>query len=242
MSGVPRENGFRKLQRIRPAAAEAEPAGREGRAILMCAGEYEPVQIPHGEGDIVVAVDGGLQALLAQGIGPDLVLGDFDSLPESLRPFLADLEERAPDKLLRLPREKDDTDTVHAARVCLARGYREFWLYGALGGRLDHTMANIQTLAWLKERGADGYLVGKNVLATVLEGEEVLLPAGFAGTFSLFALDRKVSGVTLKGMKYPLEGAELANTFPLGVSNEVRADRRASVSVGTGMALMILQI
>ncbi|MDO4418200.1 MAG: thiamine diphosphokinase [Eubacteriales bacterium] len=211
------------------------------RAILMCAGEYEPVEILPGPEDLVVAVDGGLERLLSQQIEPDLVLGDFDSLPESCRPYLTALEEKDPERLLRLPCEKDDTDTIYAARVCLERGCEELALYGALGGRLDHTVANIQTLAWIRDRGADGYLLGKNVLATVLEEEKVLLPDGYAGTFSLFALDPEVAGVTLEGMKYPLSEAVLTSSFPLGVSNEVRGDRRAAVTVRRGKALMILQ-
>lgn len=211
------------------------------RAVLMCAGEYEPVEIPRLAGDLMVAVDGGLGRLLQQGIGPDLVLGDFDSLEEQYRPYLAVLEASSPEKLLRLPCEKDDTDTVYAAKLCLARGYTELWFYGALGGRLDHTIANVQTLAWLAKRGARGYLLGKRTLAAVLCAETVLLPEGYEGTFSLFALDERVTGVTLTGMKYPLTGAVLENSFPLGVSNEVRAQEQAGVTVGTGLALMILE-
>lgn len=211
------------------------------RAILMCAGAYEPMELRPEPGDLVAAVDGGLERLLSQQIEPDLVVGDFDSLPASCRPWLAMLEEKHPEKVLRLPCEKDDTDTIYAARLCLERGYEVLELYGALGGRLDHTVANIQTLAWIRDRGADGYLLGKNVLATVLEEEKVLLPKGYAGTFSLFALDPEAAGVTLEGMKYPLSEAVLTNAFPLGVSNEVRGDRRAAVTVRRGKALMILQ-
>lgn len=210
-------------------------------AILMCAGEYEPMPVPVRPGDLVVAVDAGLERLLMQKIEPDLVLGDFDSLDEKYAPCLEKLGREQPERLLRLPVEKDDTDTIYACRLCLERGYRRIRIYGALGGRLDHTIANIQTLAWLKERGADGALVGKNTFVTVLEGEKVLLPEGFTCTFSLFALDPKAEGVTLTGMKYPLSGAELTNTFPLGVSNEVYGRQRASAEVLAGKALMILQ-
>ena len=234
------------------------------RAILMCAGEYEPIPIPVGEkhkslrsakafeycreDPLVVAVDGGLPRLLAQGIMPDLVLGDFDSLEDRFRPYLDEFEAVHPGCLLRLPCEKDDTDTIYAARMCLQRGCREILFYGALGGRLDHTVANLQTLSWLKEEGAEGYLIGKTTLAAVIGGETVLLPADYEGTFSFFALDREVTGVTLKGMKYPLSEVTVTNTFPVGVSNEVNADTvrgtasgRASVTVREGLALMILE-
>ena len=148
----------------------------KGRAILMCAGEYEPMEILRGAEDFVVAVDGGLARLLEAGIEPDLVLGDFDSLEEKYLPWLDCLKNTRPERLSQLPCEKDDTDTLHAVRVCLERGYKRIDLYGALGGRLDHTIANIQTLSWIRRQGGCGYLLGKNTLATVLCGEMILLP------------------------------------------------------------------
>ena len=240
------------------------------RAILMCAGEYEPIPIPVGEknkslrfaeafdnapgkpdgagGTIVAAVDGGLPRLLAQDIMPDLVLGDFDSLDNKYRPYLEQFGALHPDRLLRLPREKDDTDTVYAARMCLELGCRELLFYGALGGRLDHTIANIQTLVWLKKQGADGYLIGKKTLVAVIGSETVLLPADYEGMFSLFALDAEVSGVTLEGMKYPMSEGTVTNSFPIGVSNEIHPETvsgtvrgRAVVTVRSGLALMILE-
>lgn len=235
------------------------------RAILMCAGAYEPVPIPVGkksrslrsaeafdfcaeDAPLVVAVDGGLPRLLAQDITPDIVLGDFDSLDRKFHPLLEEFGTAHPDSLMRLPCEKDDTDTVYACRICLERGCSELLFYGALGGRLDHTFANIQTLTWLKKQGADGYLIGKTTLACVLSAETIYLPPDYEGTFSLFALDERLTGVTLRGMKYPLTEANLTNTFPIGVSNEVdggtvrgTVDGRACVTVRGGHALMILE-
>lgn len=235
------------------------------RAILMCAGEYEPVPIPveketqslrsaeafddcRDERPLVVAVDGGLPRLLAQGITPDIVLGDFDSLDPAFESILEKFGSENPDRLLRLPCEKDDTDTVYASRICLEHGCKELLFYGALGGRLDHTVANLQTLVWLKKRGADGYLIGKTTLACLVEAETLRLPPDYEGTFSLFALDERVTGVTLRGMKYPLAEAKLTHAFPIGVSNEVDRDSVrqtedgcASVSVRSGLALVILE-
>lgn len=200
------------------------------RAILMCAGEYEEMEILRRAEDLVIAVDGGLPRLLAQGIGPDLILGDFDSLGKDMFPFLEQVERTGEKKVLRLPAEKDDTDTIYAARLCLEQGYRDFLIYGALGGRLDHTMANIQTLVWLKDRGARAFLVGKRTLVCVLSGEKLAFPKEFEGIFSLFALDQRVTGVTLEGMKYPLRDAELTNSFPLGVSNEISYEISSEIS------------
>ena len=202
------------------------------RAILMCAGEYEEMEILRRAEDLVIAVDGGLPRLLAQGMGPDLILGDFDSLGKDMFPFLEQAERGGEKKVLRLPVEKDDTDTIYAAKLCLEQGYRDFLIYGALGGRLDHTMANIQTLAWLKDRGARAFLVGKRTLVSVLRSEKLTFPEDFEGIFSLFALDQRVTGVTLEGMKYPLRDAELTNSFPLGVSNEISPEISSEISRG----------
>lgn len=271
----------------------------ERTAILMCAGDYEPMEIPVGrpvagaaggsvrsaagnavrraegrcdqiaagspvrsaagdparEGVLVVAVDGGLPRLLGQGIEPDLVVGDFDSLcvqsAVGYASFMEELERAHPERLLRLPVEKDDTDTVYAARLCLERGYRRIVIYGALGGRLDHTVANLQTLAFIRERGGRGFLLAKRpgaarpavTLATVISAERLLVPEGFEGTFSIFSMDRRIGGVTLEGMKYPLRDASLGNAFPLGVSNEVSAAGGAGAyaEVRSGTALVVLE-
>ncbi len=235
---------------------------RSAEAFDYSAGEAPPVKgldsagdVPSdrgldsaGEAPLIIGVDGGFPRLLAQGIMPDIVLGDFDSLEKKYHPQLERFGAVHPDSLFRLPCEKDDTDTVYAARMCLERGCRELLFYGALGGRLDHTFANLQTLTWLKKQGADAYLIGKTTLAAVVSGETVLLPADYEGTFSLFALDEKVTGVTLKGMKYPLADADMTNTFPIGVSNEVNRATvcgtdggRASVTIRGGYALMVLE-
>lgn len=228
-------------QTIKTKFMNKDRKDKKGRAILMCAGEYEEMEILRYAEDLVAAVDGGLPRLLEAGLVPDLVLGDFDSLDRRYLPYIEMLEKTAPERIQRLPCEKDDTDTVHAARVCLERGFRELVIYGGLGGRLDHTIANVQTLAWIRRQGARGYLMGRNTLVSALCGEKIVFPEGFEGTFSVFALDGKVTGVTLEGMKYPLTEGTLVNFFPLGVSNEIRADQRASVAVRTGLALMILQ-
>ena len=108
------------------------------------------IALARGRAALVIAADGGLRHLEAQGLTADLIVGDFDSLgrvPEG-------------DNILRHPVEKDDTDMLLAVRTGLDRGYRVFVLYGGLGGRLDHTYANLQVLNFLASRGASGGLLG----------------------------------------------------------------------------------
>ena len=126
-----------------------------------------------------------------------------------------------------------------AVRKGLEQGCRRFVLYGALDGpRLDHTVANLQTLLYLAEHGARGYLVGKHHIVTALRNETVVFPAGCTGIFSLFCFGETARGVTLTGLKYPLEDGSLESGFPLGVSNHFTGEK-ATVTVEAGSLIAI---
>ena len=177
------------------------------------------------DGDLVIAADGGQKALARMGIKPHLVVGDFDS---------SDAPADIPS--VRHPKEKDDTDTALAIREGASRGFRTFALYGCVGGRLDHTIGVIQTALGAAKSGYRVFLVGEGTVSTVLKNERFDFAP--AGTVSVFSLTERSEGVTLKGLKYPLEDATLTNDFPLGVSNEGEGSE-ASVSVKNG-ALYLL--
>lgn len=214
---------------------------KTGKCILVCAGDMGEEEILYKEGDFLIAVDGGLGYLAERNMVPDYILGDFDSLKDEYFSILSAFREKHPGEVTALPVEKDDTDTVAAARLGLERGYKDFIIYGGLGGRrLDHTLANIQTLVFLKKQGAQALLTGQGTDLFVLSGETASFDGDFEGTFSLFALDPEVKGVTIRGMKYPLEDGTLTSSFPLGVSNHISKGQRASVCVGEGMALAVL--
>ena len=198
-----------------------------GKCIIFCAAGFDsPVQ-PIVETDFIIAADGGLVHTKKLGITPHEILGDFDSLghiPEGANVF---------------PVEKDDTDAMLAVRRGLSLCYREFVLYGNLDGpRLDHTVANFQTLQYLADHGASGYLVGETYLVTVVKNESIRFPAGAEGTVSVFCLGRDAEGVTLEGLYYPLENGTLSAGFPLGVSNHF-AGMEAKISVQNGSLLVL---
>lgn len=221
----------------RREADEAKP--QEGRCILICAGDMTLSEIPVEEQDLVIAVDGGLSYCELLQVEPDLVLGDFDSLSPQGERAVKELEERIPDRVLRLPAEKDDTDTLAAVKEGLRRGCRDFRIYGGMGGRLEYTLANIQCLLYLKNRGAAGYLVDGGGMAFVIRDEKVSFREGLEGRLSLLSLTDTAEGVTLEGLKYPLENAVVRNEFPIGVSNEFTG-AAASVRVENGDLLCIL--
>lgn len=198
-----------------------------GSCIVFCAAEFDRLIAPISPTDYVIAADGGLRHTQALGIVPQEILGDFDSLgytPAGARVF---------------PVEKDDTDAMLAARRGLALGCREFWYYGSLDGpRLDHTLANYQTLQYLADHGAVGYLIGRDFLATVVKNGSVSFPAGGEGLISLFCLGADARGVDIEGLHYPLQGGTLTAGFPLGVSNHFTG-APARISVASGSLLVL---
>lgn len=195
--------------------------------VIFCAAGFDGLLEPIGPEDFVIAADGGVKHTQKLGISCNVVLGDFDSLgciPEGANVF---------------PVEKDDTDSMLAIRRGLEAGFRRFVIYGGLDGpRLDHTVANFQALQFLAEHGAVGYLVGKEYIAGVLRNEQAEFPAAAIGIFSLFCMGADASGVTIRGLRYPLTDGVLSAGFPLGVSNHFMG-RPGSVAVRQGSLLML---
>jgi len=205
-----------------------------GKCIVIGAGDLTIGEIGVGEEDLIIAVDGGLGYCSVLGLEPDLILGDFDSVTEEEAKAVELLEEQIPDRIVRLPREKDDTDMLAALKEGLRRGYRDFRIYAGTGGRFDHTLANIQCLLYLKNRNAVGYLVDGSGMMLVVKNESVQFKKGLEGYLSLFSLTEMSKGVSIRGMKYELENAVITNDFPVGISNEfVDAESTISVEDGT---------
>ena len=181
------------------------------------------------ENDFIIAADAGYRCLEQLGVKADLVVGDFDSLgsiPQG-------------EQVIRYPVMKDDTDTMISVKLGLERGFDVFYIYGGLGGeRTDHTIANIQTLAYIANNGGEGYLIGDNENITVIKNAEIVFSNKTRGTISIFALGGTALGVTLEGLLYPLENATLTSDFPIGVSNEFTGIP-ARIKVNNGYLLVI---
>ena len=195
--------------------------------VIFCAAECDGLARPISPGALVIAADGGLRHTEKLGIIPNAVLGDFDSLgytPEGANVF---------------PVEKDDTDAMLAVRLGLERGCDDFLLYGSLDGpRLDHTVANFQTLQYLADHGATGYLIGNTAMVTVVKNGKITFPAGLSGTISVFCIGKDAEGVTETGLFYGLENGILTSGFPLGVSNHFTG-KKAEISVKNGSLLVL---
>ena len=194
--------------------------------IIFCAAGFDGLLFPIPEDALVIAADGGLRHTQALGIRPDVILGDFDSLGY------------VPDDSQVYPVEKDDTDAMLAVRVGLERGCDRFLFYGAMDGpRLDHTVANFQTLGYLATHGARGALIGRDYIATVLCEETIEFSAAAAGILSLFCLGASAK-VTIEGLKYGLDHGTPTPDFPLGVSNHFEG-KAARITVHSGLVLAL---
>lgn len=199
-------------------------------AYITGAGDFCKSGFHSKAGDLVIAADGGHEALFKTGVRPHLVLGDMDSI--SSHPTGV--------ALLRFPREKDETDIALGLRLARGRGYRRFKLYGALGGRMDHSLANLQLLAGLARAGLTGRIIAPGLVVYSIHNGALALPAiGKGGLVSVFAFGGAAEGVSLQGLKYPLVNAHLDAFEPLGISNEALGlPIKISVQAGTLLAFV----
>ena len=143
--------------------------------VIIAAGDLTMSEIPVGEKDYVIAADGGLGYCDVFGIEPDLILGDFDSVSDDQRTVIDALKVQNSDRVVELPTRKDDTDMLAALKKGLALGYRDFRIYAGMGGRFDHTFANVQSLLYLKNHDAVGYLVDGTGMMLVAQNEAIHL-------------------------------------------------------------------
>ncbi len=177
----------------------------------------------------VICADAGFRLAVKMGIRPDVLIGDFDTYQKKLP---EDIE------VIRHPAEKDDTDTMLAVKLALERGYNNIVICGGIGGRLDHTYANLQTLRYILKHGGSGELAGDGSFVT-MQGPGVKVYSNMNGYyFSLFSYSDECKGVTASGFKYPLKNAVLKNSFPLGVSNHLTGNAGV-ISLEKGVLLVM---
>lgn len=196
--------------------------------IIVGAGDISETKLVIPDGAFVIAADAGLKYLNSEGIAPDLIVGDFDSL--GAVPSGENVVAHQP--------EKDDTDMLLAIREALTRDAETIVIYCGMGGRIDHEYANIQALAFIANKGAKGYLVGRGSICTVIKNGSLTFDANTEGLISVFCVGDKAEGVDLIGLKYPLKNHTLTCDYPLGVSNEFTGIT-SCVSVREGLLLVM---
>lgn len=196
------------------------------RAFIFAAGSFFGLRERPEAEDLIIAADAGEKICREAGLIPDLIIGDFDSAP-------VPASSTAP--VIQLPVEKDDTDTLAAVRTALEHGCHTIYIYGGTGGkRLDHTLANLQTLLFIRRHNARGYLYGDDFIWTVIENESLAICREVDwGLFSAFCLGNQAEGIDEIGFQYPLQDAVLTLDFPLGVSNHI-VEPEARITVRQG--------
>lgn len=179
--------------------------------------------------DFIVACDSGYAAAKHFGLTPHLLVGDFDSLTGAIPTGIP---------VLRASTHKDDTDTILGLRCGLKRGCGEFLILGGFGGRLDHTIANLQALSFLCDSGAQGQILANRNAAWIVRNGTLRIPKREHFYLSVFAWDGVCTGVTLEGLEYPLTDYTMRPAFPIGTSNEFAA-QEAVITVKSGTLLVV---
>lgn len=190
------------------------------------------------ENSCLIAADRGLEFFQDTGLVPDIAVGDFDSLSLRGKQYLDQLTET---EIIKLKPEKDDSDTQSAACLAMDRGAKEILIFGATGKRVDHLLANFGLLVLGKKRGAEITLVDPwNCMKIIASGTVLKRREQFGTYVSFFSLEGEVSGLTLKGFRYPLNRHCLrAEDSGLTVSNEI-TEEEAMVEYDSGTLLMLM--
>lgn len=168
------------------------------------------IEINPKENDLIIGADRGYFTLVENNIDPHVAIGDFDSYTGEIRC----------DNTIVFPVKKDDTDSALAIKYAFEQGYKKIVVFGAIGGALDHTLANVALAAKYAKLGVDIVFVdGDNVLFSVYN-RSVSFNEKAHGRISVFSFGDTAKGVCEKGLMYELDDAVLENSTPLGVSNE----------------------
>ena len=176
----------------------------------------------------IICADNSFVLAEQEGIHPDLVIGDFDHEPEVDYSSLTC-------EVIRLPAVKDDTDTHYCIKEAISRGMKDLSIIGGTGGRLDHTLANIQSLVFACKNGAQAILIDKKNIVTVTDKNAELTKN--KKYLSVLAVGGKAI-VSIEGCKYSPEEIELTESFPVGVSNEI-CSKMAHIHVIQGTVVLI---
>lgn len=198
--------------------------------------EFVTKVVGQGRYDRILAADSGMNALYAAAVTPDIIIGDFDSADEKILAFFQ--QNKAIDFCTLNP-EKDDTDTEFAIRESIRRGADSITIIGGTGTRLDHVLGNISLLGIGLEEGVRMELLDAHNRICMIDHSVTLKKKEQYGNYlSLIPYNGNVTGVTLKGLKYPLHDYTMGGFNSLGISNEI-VDDEASIELTSGQLLVI---
>ena len=198
------------------------------RCLIISGGEFEKIKL-HEKYNLIIACDKGYQYAKKLNINPDIIIGDFDSskMPKTGANIIA------------VDSVKDDTDTSLAIKYALRNGYKDIDIICALGGRVDHSLANIAIMKYIVEHGGFARIISKHAILMSVGKGKIRIKKDKSEYLSILALSEKVKIDYIKGTKYDKKNVVLKNSFPLGVSNEFKSGY-AEIMIARGIALIIL--
>lgn len=182
--------------------------------------------------DYVICADKGYLFAKNAGITPDLIVGDFDSYND-------EISENC--EIITLNPHKDDTDTVHSIDVAFEKGYRDFIIAGALGGRIDHSFANISALEYIHSKGGKGVLLSEKERVEFLPKGNYIYREYKGKTFSVFPFGCGKVCISERGTEYPLDRYYIKSSVPLGVSN-IFTFEESRIDIYDGNAILIINL
>ncbi|MDO4662843.1 MAG: thiamine diphosphokinase [Tissierellia bacterium] len=194
---------------------------------IIGAGEIHKLNINPNPNDYIIAADGGYKYLKEINIIPDIIVGDFDSskYPEN-------------QDTIKLYKIKDTTDMFEAMKIAYKKGYKKCLIYGALGGRISHSIANISQMVYFVGK-MDITLIDENTTITATNSK-INIDYKNLSYISVFSYTPISKGVNIKGLKYELKNATLKANYPLGVSNE-SIGKPAEITVEDGILIIITE-
>lgn len=185
--------------------------------------------------DKLIAVDGGANRIKKINILPDLVIGDLDSLTKKNKKYYQSQKI----EIIKHPVEKDQTDSELAIDYCLNNNFQKIYLTGALGGRFDQQLANLNLLEYIVELGLEAKIISSHLeIALIKDQQKFINKKGYR--LSLIAQTKIVKGLTITGCKYDLDNEDLKRSQTRGISNLIKADK-AEVKLENGLLIYTLE-
>ena len=210
--------------------------------VLICGGEindeFSLVCLKQIKPDCIIGVDKGLEFCYRNHVIPDWILGDFDSISKEVIDWYREQQEIP---IRQYKPEKDDTDTRLGMELALKLGSDKIFLLGATGGRLDHYRGNLQSLLITAMEEKEGWILDEQNAITVRRAGKICIhkEEQFGKYVSFFSMGDEVTGLSLKGFQYPLDGYTLKNSDGIAVSNQL-LDDCGIIEFETGYLMMVL--
>ncbi|MGL5757170.1 MAG: thiamine diphosphokinase [Paraclostridium sp.] len=197
--------------------------------------EFVKKTIDDNNYEYIICADGGAKHLYDLKIAPDYILGDLDSLEKPI----IDYYKKKGVKFKKFPQRKNETDTQLCVHLAKDLGVSQIHLIGALGGRIDHTIANINLMYYIKELGISSIIKNSDEEIYIIENGKISINGKKGSTISILPIKGNVNGVTLEKLEYPLDNANINFGNPIGLSNIMKEDS-FNVKVDKGSLIIIV--